>query len=139
MKTIPLLFFVAISAANAQYTIDWFTMDGGGGSGTAGTFAMSGTIGQLDATSGSAGNVVFLGGYWSVIAEELPILRIFRFNSNIVLAWPDPSTGFILETKADLFAPQWNEVSIEPKIVGTEKQVTWGVPVDKHFFRLHRP
>jgi hypothetical protein len=136
--TLFALLFV-VSAARAQYSIDWFTMDGGGGSGSAGTFLMSGTIGQPDAASGSADGVVFLGGYWSAIAEELPILRIFRFNGKIILAWPDPSPGFILETKADLFEPKWNEVSIEPEIVGSEKQVMWGVPVDNHFFRLHRP
>jgi hypothetical protein len=139
MKIIPLLFFAVALNARAQYTIDWFTMDAGGGSGSAGTFVMSGTIGQIDATSGSAGSVVFLGGYWSAIAEELPLLRIFRFNGRIILAWPDPSPGFVLQSTPNLLVPHWNEVSIAPVIVGSEKQVMWGVPVDKHFFRLHRP
>jgi len=100
---------------------------------------MNGTLGQIDATSGSAGSVVFLGGYWSAIAEELPLLRIFRFKGNIILAWPDPSFGFVLEATPDLVMPDWNEVVIDPVIVEDEKQVIWGPPVGNHFFRLHRP
>ena len=139
MKNSLLVLFAAVANAGAQYTIDWFTMDGGGGSGTAGSFAMGGTLGQIDATSGSAGSVVFLGGYWSAIAEELPLLRIFRFERNIILTWPDPSPGFFLEGTPDLVVPNWNKVPIDPVVVEDEKQVIWGPPVGNYFFRLHRP
>lgn len=38
------------SAALAQsYSIDWFTIDGGGGTSTGGVYSVSGTIGQPDA------------------------------------------------------------------------------------------
>jgi hypothetical protein len=137
MKLFALLFVV--SAARAQYSIDWFTMDGGGGSGSAGTFAMQGTLGQPDAFSGAGGSFVCLGGYWSLFDEPLPLLRIFRFEGDIILAWPDPSPGFVLEGTPDLLAPVWNEVPIEPDIVEDEKQVNWGPPVGKYFFRLFRP
>jgi len=36
-------------AAAQSYSIDWFTIDGGGGMSTGGVFSVSGTIGQPDA------------------------------------------------------------------------------------------
>ena len=114
-------------------------MDAGGGSGAAGTFAMQGTLGQIDTATGAAGSVVVVGGYWSLLDDPLPLLRIFHFKENIVLAWPDPSTGFALQTSPDLVTGSWTAVTIAPVIVGSEKQVTWGPPVGRHFFRLRRP
>ena len=136
--TLFALLFV-VSATHAQYSIDWFTMDGGGVSSGAGTFAMQSTLGQVDAFSGAAGNVAFFGGYWSLFDEPLPLLRIFRFAGDIILAWPDPSPGFALEGASDLVMPNWNEVPIDPVIIEDEKQVNWGPPVGNYFFRLHRP
>jgi hypothetical protein len=139
MKTKLLLFLVSAVSAHAQFKVDWSTMDGGGGSGTAGTYSMRGTIGQIDANTGSAGNVLFHGGYWSVPDEESPVLRIFRSGSLIVLAWPNPSPGFNLQASPGLNPSDWLNVSIAPTVVDKEKQVTWGRPDGAHFFRLHRP
>ena len=61
MKITALLLLASTALATAQYTIDWHTMDGGGGSGTAGTFAMSGTLGQTDPATGAAGTFTFSG------------------------------------------------------------------------------
>ena len=138
VKTFALLILAAVSSARAQFSIDWHTMDGGGGSGAAGSFEMHGTLGQPDVASGAAGNVVFAGGYWSLLDEPLPLLRIFRFNRDIVLAWPNPSPGFGLQTSPDLVAPSWTAVAIEPVKVGDELQVTWGPPDGQRFFRLSK-
>jgi hypothetical protein len=138
MKTLALLFFATVANVSAQYTIDWQTMDGGGGSGVAGTFAMDGTLGQLDATTGAAGSVAFYGGYWSLFDEPLPLLRIFILEGKIILAWPNPSPGFTLQVSPDLNTGSWSEVTIVPVKVGDEFQVSWGPPVGRHFFRLRR-
>jgi hypothetical protein len=138
MKPLALLLLAAATAA-AQYTIDWRTMDGGGGSGAAGTYAIQGTLGQPDTATGATGSIAFTGGYWSLLAEPLPVLRIFLDGPDIVLAWPDPSPGFQLQASPDLAPASWADVLAEPEIVDTEKQVVWGPPVDRHFFRLHRP
>ena len=90
MKSAFFASMICICAAHAQYVIDWSTMDGGGGSGNAGSFAMQGTLGQPDATTGTAGTVLFRGGYWSLLDEALPLLRIFRADANVVLACPIP-------------------------------------------------
>jgi len=40
-----------LSTAFAQsYAIDWFTIDGGGGTSTGGAYTVSGTVGQPDAS-----------------------------------------------------------------------------------------
>ena len=61
MKTLLLLLFTA-TAAHAQYTIAWSTMDGGGGSGTTGGYTLHATLGQPDIAAGIAGNFTFTGG-----------------------------------------------------------------------------
>jgi len=65
-----MLFFSIQSAAMAQpFSIDWFTVDGGGGSSTGGAFTLSGTIGQSDAASNptlTGGTFELTGGFWPV-------------------------------------------------------------------------
>jgi hypothetical protein len=139
MKSSFFALMICISAARAQYVIDWQTMDGGGGSGTAGIFAIDGTLGQIDAATGFADPIAFRGGYWSLVDEPLPLLRIFRFGGDLILAWPNPSPGFVLQATTDLVIGDWTLVNVEPEIVGDEKQVTWGPPTGRHFFRLRKP
>ncbi len=139
MKTTALLLLAISATAAAEYTIDWRSMDGGGGSGIAGTYALHGTLGQPDTATGAAGAITFVGGFWSLPAEPLPVLRIFLDGPDIVLAWPDPSPGFQLQASPSLSPSAWADVLGEPEIVDQEKQVVWGVPLDRQFFRLRRP
>ena len=45
-----LAFVATATITHAQsYSIDWFTIDGGGGTSTGGVYSLSGTIGQPDA------------------------------------------------------------------------------------------
>src|SRR5437867_12588337 len=98
-----LILSITAAAAQAQsYTIDWFTIDGGGGISTGGVFSVSGTIGQPDAGHMSGGNFTLDGGFWGLIAAVqtpgAPALRVVRTTTNTVLiAWPAPSTGFSLQ------------------------------------------
>jgi hypothetical protein len=47
-------------------SIDWSTIDGGGGMMSGGAFALTGTIGQPDAGAMSGGTFSLTGGFWSV-------------------------------------------------------------------------
>src|ERR1700716_2104483 len=95
-----LLLSLVVSSAQAQsYSIDWFTIDGGGGTSTGGVYSVSGTIGQPDAGHMSGGNYTLDGGFWSIIAAVQtpgsPTLRIvFTATNTVLIAWPAPSTGF---------------------------------------------
>ena len=55
--------------ASAQFSIDWYTIDGGGGTSAGGAFQLSGTIGQHDTGVMSGGNFTLTGGYWSGAPE----------------------------------------------------------------------
>ncbi len=47
------------------YTIDWYTIDGGGVQNlTGGTSTLSGTIGQFDAGTQNGGRYNLSGGFW---------------------------------------------------------------------------
>jgi hypothetical protein len=51
-------------AAHAQFVIDWYTVDGGGGTASSGTFSLTGTIGQPDAAVSAGGPFQCAGGFW---------------------------------------------------------------------------
>jgi hypothetical protein len=52
-------------AALAGYTLDWWTVDGGGGSDNAsGTYTLGGTIGQPDTGVSEGGTYTLAGGFW---------------------------------------------------------------------------
>ena len=62
--SITLVFLMFASACFADYSIDWYTIDCGGGRSSGGTYALVGTIGQPDAAYSSGGNYELLGGFW---------------------------------------------------------------------------
>ncbi len=56
--------------AEAQFSIAWYTVDGGGGRSTAANFELVGTIGQPDAgATMSFGEFSLRGGFWSLSAD----------------------------------------------------------------------
>ena len=58
--------FCITSDAKAQFDIDWFTIDGGGGLSTGSGFELEGTIGQFDAGQAmSGGGFTLTGGFWT--------------------------------------------------------------------------
>ncbi len=55
------------AAAEAQVSIDWYTIDCGGGTSTGGGLSLSGTIGQFDAGAPmTGGSLSVQGGFWAV-------------------------------------------------------------------------
>ena len=78
LRMLPLGSVVALAAtaafalAPAPFTLDWFTVDGGGAMrSTGGGFELSGTIGQSDATAPLAGEGFQLtGGFWFALVPD---------------------------------------------------------------------
>jgi len=66
-----MLFSVAVlsSVVSAQtgdsYDLSWYTIDGGGGRSTGGSFTLEGTVGQPDAGTMAGGDFILAGGFWS--------------------------------------------------------------------------
>lgn len=47
------------------FSINWWTVDGGGGTSSHDPYAVSGTIGQADAGQSAGGPYVLRGGFWN--------------------------------------------------------------------------
>jgi len=65
---------MAITAASASiqaddYSISWYTFDGGGGISTGEPYILMGTIGQPDAGSHSGTGYDLTGGFWAWVAN----------------------------------------------------------------------
>ena len=78
MKQLFLLLalLVPITGSAQPYSIDWYKIAGGGGTSTGGTYSLSGTIGQADASGAmTGGGYSLVGGYWAIIAVQTPLSR----------------------------------------------------------------
>ena len=81
--------FSLSSNAHAQFEIDWFTIDGGGGSASGGGFELQGTIGQFDAgTTMSNGQFELVGGFWAS-TQTTQTLPLGDFDGNGVVDCAD--------------------------------------------------
>ena len=140
-----LLLFAALSADGQNFAIDWFTIDGGGGTSTGAVYSVSGTIGQPDAGHMSGGNYGLDGGFWGIIAAVqtpgAPLLAIQRTSTNTVaLSWPSPSTGFTLQQNTNGIATvNWSNVLATPSDDGTTKTLIVNPPTGNRFYRLVHP
>ncbi len=61
-------FGVFNASASTGYSLDWWTVDGGGNS-SGGDYALSGTLGQPDAGIASGGMYILNGGFWGADAQ----------------------------------------------------------------------
>ena len=135
-----------LRAVGQSYSIDWFTIDGGGGTSTGGVFSVSGTIGQPEAstTPMTNGQYSVTGGFWSLFAVQTPgapLLSIFRTTTNTVaVAWPSPSTGFTLQQNTNsVSSVNWSNVLTTPLDDGTTRTVIVNPPTGNRFYRLKSP
>ena len=138
LSSLCVLFAFTSLATAQQYAIDWFTIDGGGGTSTGGVYSVSGTIGQPDAGAAmSGGNFSLTGGFWALFVVQTPgapLLKIFLTSTNTaVVSWPAPSTGFSLQQNTDLSTTNW----VGP--VETVNFIIVSPPTGKRFYRLKSP
>ena len=97
-----LVFLASAIVAYAQsYSIDWFTINGGGGTSTGGVYSVSGTIGQPDAGTSSGGNYSLIGGFWGAVipvqTPGAPTLFITPTETNVTISWLPNTPGFVLQ------------------------------------------
>jgi hypothetical protein len=140
-----LLLATAACPANAQsYSIDWHTIDGGGGTCTNGQYSLSGTVGQPDAGTMSGGNYTLRGGFWSVGAAVqtpgAPYLWVRLTPTNTALIWWTLSaTSWRLQATTNL-APTgavWTDCSYQTN--GPTCYRLESPPSGSRFFRLRWP
>lgn len=140
-----LLISVLCLPASAQFSLDWWTVDGGGGTSSGGVYSVSGTIGQPDAGKMSGGNFNLDGGFWGIIATVqtpgAPYLTITRTNNTVVVSWPLPSDGWVLQATNVLpsVTVTWPQIPLPYQINGANLQFTEPTPTGNRFYRLYKP
>jgi hypothetical protein len=135
-----LLFALATCAQN--YSIDWYTIDGGGGTSSGGNYSISGTIGQPDAGVLTNGNFSVSGGFWSLVqvvqTPDAPLLSVQNLGGPVRVFWPANAGNFVLEQSGAL-PGAWATVGLPYATNGTAISVTVTNPVGNLFFRLRAP
>ncbi|HXJ74252.1 MAG TPA: hypothetical protein VNM37_15495, partial [Candidatus Dormibacteraeota bacterium] len=127
--------------AHAQsYNIDWFTVDGGGGVSSGGTFSLSGTIGQPDAGRATGGSFALEGGFWSGVqlipTFGAPQLQIEHAGAGVRVFWPvSGAAGYLLD-RSDSLPGGWGQVSSGYQTNGSQISITIPVPIGMQFYRL---
>ena len=143
------LLCIAAAPVHAQsFSIDWFTIDGGGGTSTGGVYSVSGTIGQPDAGGSMTGGVYSVtGGFWPGVnliqTPGAPLLAAELLpGGNVRIFWPLPATGFVLDQTAALASPpaaiSWGQVAFPYQTNATHISLTVPAAGNK-FYRLRKP
>ena len=134
--------------AAQTYSIDWYKIAGGGGTSTSGQYTVSGTIGQHDASGALTNGPVtgtnyysVTGGFWSLIqvvqTPGAPLLTVTHSGNQVIVSWPSPSTGFVLQQNANLANTNgWSTYGGTVNDDGTTKSVSLTPPTGNLFFRL---
>jgi hypothetical protein len=134
--------WLAVLSANVQgqFAIDWFTIDGGGGTSAGGSYSASGTIGQPDAGGPMTnGQFSITGGFWVLpIAVQVsgePMLSISPAGpGQASISWSPNTPGFVLQETAALSPAGWSN---SPS--GTANPVTVPALLPSKFYRLFKP
>lgn len=147
MKPLRLLLLALLLGANASaqdFSIPWFTLGGTLRNSTGGGFSLAANMGRPSAGTQMTGgdfqvSPTTLAVAVVVTSSDAPKLRVQSGPGGIVLAWPNASTGFVLQQCTDLTSPVWIPVEATASVVGDEKLVSLPSEPGRRFFRLHRP
>jgi hypothetical protein len=131
------------SARAQSYSIDWYKIAGGGGTSTAGPYAVTGTIGQHDAGGPmTGGNYSLTGGFWALVSvvqtPGAPTLYISHAGNTVTVYWQNVS-GWNLQQNSNLSSPSgWTINSSWTTSNGTN-YLNLASPAGNLFFRLSNP
>jgi hypothetical protein len=143
--TVLALLVVPATVPAQRYSLDWSTIDGGGGTSAGGVYSVTGTIGQPDAGTMSGGSFTLQGGFWGLLTAVqtpgAPYLSVIRSNSAVVVSWPLPAEGWVLEWTNALpqVSSPWPQLPPPYQTNGTSLQLTEPLPAGNRFYRLHKP
>jgi hypothetical protein len=136
---------------HAQYTIHWSKIGGGGATtpSTGGVYAVSGTLGQHDASGALTGGVYSVtGGFWPgvtlVQTPDAPLLASELLpGGSVRIFWPLPATGFVLDQTTALASPPaatiWSQVAFPYQTNATHISITVPPGAGSKFYRLRKP
>jgi hypothetical protein len=143
---LALTLWLLLGGAFAEdYSLNWTTIDGGGGTSTGGVYSVSGTIGQPDAGTMSGGGYSLTGGFWGIVAAvqnpPAPLLTVTRSNTTVVVAWPGPEAGWKLQATTAVLpgGSVWTEIPPPYRTNGPSLFYFEAPPLGNKFYRLHKP
>ena len=143
MKYVALILgsiWLCAQSSFAQYSIDWHTIDGGGGTSTGGVYSVSGTIGQPEAGPPmTTGQYSVTGGFWAlptaIQVTNAPTLHIAPGAAGqATISWTPSSTNWLLQESWSLSPANWTN---SPSGVTNPIVVPTTLPVK--FYRLFKP
>ncbi len=141
MAMLGLLCGLATPLFGQGYTIDWYTVDGGGGVSSGGTYELRSTIGQPEAGSSAlvGGAYTLWGGFWPGLTAgstsgEAPVLVVRLEGDRAILSWSPQTPGFVLQQTDDLAEPEWESVP-----VGNPLELPLPLEGVTRFYRLAAP
>jgi hypothetical protein len=141
--------FVVLSALlpsigfTQSYTVDWYKFAGGGGTSSNGSYSVSGTIGQPDASGAMAGgNYSVTGGFWALInvvqTPGAPTLYVSHSGNTVTVYWQNV-TGWSLIQSGNLATPVGSWSASAGVTPGVTNSLTLTNPTGIVFFRLSNP
>ena len=139
------LLLCALRASAQTYSIDWSTIDGGGGTSAGGVYSVSGAVGQPDAGTMSGGNYTLEGGFWGFISAVqspgAPLLSIFHTGTNtLAIIWPSPSIGWNLQQNTNsVVSANWSNLDGAVQDDGATRTLIINPSTGNRFFRLFKP
>lgn len=145
-KLLPLFILlhsaVGLRALGQRYSIDAFTIAGGGGASSGATYQVGGVIGLPDAGRQplSGGGFSLTGGSLNIMAvletTGAPTLTLIRSGNNIIISWSSSPAGFVLQQASDLGATRWADFGGALNDDGVNKSVRIIPGSGNAFYRL---
>jgi hypothetical protein len=136
-----LAMLAGFTASAQSYSVDWYKISGGGGTSTNGSYQVSGTIGQADASGAmSGGNYSVTGGFWALInvvqTPGAPTLYIAHSGNVVTVFWQNVA-GWNLVQNGNLTTPvgSW-AASSSPMLSNGTNYLNLTNPAGNVFFRL---
>lgn len=132
--------FLTTQLSAQTYSINWHTIDGGGGTSTGGVYSVSGTIGQPDAgTPMTNGQFSVTGGFWAlptvIQVPGAPTLTIVPATpGNATLSWTPNTAGFVLQETWSLSPANWTN-----SLSGAANPIVVPATSPARFYRLFKP
>ena len=127
--------------AQTNYSIDWHTIDGAGGTSTGGVYSVSGTVGQPDAGGPMTnGQYSVTGGFWvlptAIQTEGAPTLTITAAGAGQAqVSWsPETGTTWVLQERTSLTSGSWSNSAS-----GSTNPIVVPATGSTRLYRLHKP
>jgi len=145
--TLGLLGFLLVFGprVDAQsFSQDWLSIDAGGQTSSGGPYSMRISIAQTDTLISRGGPYSSVGGFWGILyaiqMPGTPSLSITRQPVGIVVSWPQPGDGYILEEASNLTngSTVWSPVTIPYQTNANKVIVSLPATSVNKFYRLQR-